>query len=425
MDNKTILNIMTHSNNSFDLTCEKDQKELLLLADKLNSFENISVSEYKSFLELESPPLMFKLAVKLVESRRLLMNITTPLTVGIVFAMWGEHHRLNKRSKINPNGENSLITKIEQLSWITEGTGVHWKLYPVDDGCPHHSFDIANKIAQESDAKAQVNVMRLNDAIPTETGPLQNLHHVDESKKGGAIILGCQKALEDGMDCVVYTDADNSVHLGQLGLLLAPYIENNTQVILGNRKHKESILVKQEERWGVGIKTLRHMQRMIGSQIFTQGIKDTQAAFKLYSHDALVDILKAPTVYDFSFDTDWILASMEQNKSIMTVPFAFIDSAAESASITQGPMTTWYTLLDGLVKAVRARNAEHNNEMAAIFDKEVTSYKDLELIIDILPPELMNAEDYQLGDPKIMSPKALKQWFDKAKIKAKQQPAMA
>lgn len=217
MDNKTILNIMTHSNNSFDLTCEKDQKELLLLADKLNSFENISVSEYKSFLELESPPLMFKLAVKLVESRRLLMNITTPLTVGIVFAMWGEHHRLNKRSKINPNGENSLITKIEQLSWITEGTGVHWKLYPVDDGCPHHSFDIANKIAQESDAKAQVNVMRLNDAIPTETGPLQNLHHVDESKKGGAIILGCQKALEDGMDCVVYTDADNSVHLGQLG----------------------------------------------------------------------------------------------------------------------------------------------------------------------------------------------------------------
>ena len=137
-----------------------------------------------------------------------------------------------------------------------------------------------------------------------------NLHHVDDSKKGGAIILGCQKALDDGMDCVVYTDADNSVHLGQLGLLLNPYMEQNIQVILGNRKHKDSILVKQEERWGVGIKTLRHMQRMIGNQIFSQGIKDTQAAFKLYSHSALVDILKAPTVYDFSFDTDWILAAM-------------------------------------------------------------------------------------------------------------------
>ena len=88
-------------------------------------------------------------------------------------------------------------------------------------------------------------------------------------------------------------------------------------------------------------------------------------------------------------------------------------------------MTTWYTLLDGLVKAVRARNATHSNEMAAIFDKEVKSYKDLELIIDVLPPELMNVEDSQLGDPKIMSPKALQQWFDKAKSKSKKEHAMA
>ncbi|GLR73507.1 glycosyltransferase [Aliivibrio sifiae] len=425
MDRETILNIISNSNDSFDLTCENDQKELLLLADKLHSFSMISISEYKEFIELEFPPLMFKLAVKLVESRRLIMDISTPLTVGIVFAMWGEHHRLNKKSKRNPHGENSLETKIEQLNWITQGSNVHWHLYPIDDGCPNNSFGIAHRIAQNSESNSQVNVMRLDDAIPTITGPLKNLDHVDDSKKGGAIILGCQKALDDGMDCVVYTDADNSVHLGQIGLLLSPYMEGNTQVILGNRKHKDSILVKQEERWGVGIKTLRHMQRMIGNQIFSQGIKDTQAAFKLYSHSALVDILKAPTVYDFSFDTDWILAAMEQNKSITTVPFAFIDSAAESASITQGPMTTWYTLLDGLVKAVRARNATHSNEMAAIFDKEVKSYKDLELIIDVLPPELMNVEDYQLGDPKIMSPKALQQWFDKAKSKSKTEHAMA
>jgi hypothetical protein len=415
MDRKTILDIISNSSDSFDLTCEIDQKALLFTADKLHSFSTTSIQDYKDLIESESPPLMFKLAVKLVESRRLIMNITTPLTVGIVFAMWGEHHRLNKKSNSNPNGENSLVTKIEQLNWITQGTNVLWKLYPVDDGCPHHSFDIANEIAQSNESRVQVNVLKLDDAIPTITGPLKNLDHVDDSKKGGAIILGCQKALDDGMDCVVYTDADNSVHLGQLGLLLTPYMKENVQVILGNRKHKDSILVKQEERWGVGIKTLRHMQRMIGDQIFSQGIKDTQAAFKLYSHSALVDILKAPTVYDFSFDTDWILAAMEQNKSITTVPFAFIDSAAESASIVQGPMTTWYTLLDGLVKAVRARNAEHSDEMAAIFDKEVKSHKDLELIIDVLPPELLHAEDAQLGDPNVMSPKALQQWFNKAK----------
>ena len=156
MDRKTILNIISHSNDSFDLTCENDQKELLLLAEKLLSFSMISVSEYKEFIELESPPLMFKLAVKLVESRRLIMNISTPLTVGIVFAMWGEHHRLNKKSKINPHGENSLLTKVEQLNWITQDSNVLWKLYPVDDGCPHNSFGIAHRIAQDDESREQI-----------------------------------------------------------------------------------------------------------------------------------------------------------------------------------------------------------------------------------------------------------------------------
>ncbi|XDF79404.1 glycosyltransferase [Aliivibrio fischeri] len=417
MDRKIISDIISNSDNTFDLTCEKDQNKLLLLADKLISFEHISISEFNNFVDAESAPLMFRLAVKLVESRRLILNISTPLSVGVVFAMWGEHHRLNKKSKHNPNGENSLLTKIDQLNWITKGTNVSWTLYPVDDGCPHGSYTIAKKMVSQLSSESQIHIMKLSDAIPTTEGPLKNLVDVNDSKKGGAIILGCQKALEDGVDCVVYTDADNSVHLGQIGLLLAPYAEKKAEVVLGNRKHKDSILVKQEERWGVGIKTLRHMQRMIGVQIFSQGIKDTQAAFKLYGQDALSDILKAPTVYDFSFDTDWILAAMEKNKSITTVPFAFIDSAEESASITQGPMTTWYTLLGGLVKAVRARNALHSNEMAAVFDKEVKSHKDLELIINTLPPELVNAEDHQLGDPNIMSPKALQRWFDKEKSK--------
>ena len=109
---------------------------------------------------------------------------------------------------------------------------------------------------------------------------------------------------------------------------------------------------------------------MIGQEIFTKGIKDTQAAFKLFGNVALRKIVKTPTVYDFSFDTDWILVAMEMNQPITTVPFAFIDSAAEFASIVQGPMTTWYTLLDGLVKAVRARHAAHSTEMADVFERE-------------------------------------------------------
>lgn len=68
---------------------------------------------------------------------------------------------------------------------------------------------------------------------------------------------------------------------------------------------------------------------MIGNVIFSKGILDTQAAFKLYQSDLLEKIIAEPTVYEFSFYTHWILAALREGVDIAQVPFAFIDSAAE------------------------------------------------------------------------------------------------
>jgi hypothetical protein len=186
-------------------------------------------------------------------------------------------------------------------------------------------------------------------------------------------------------------------------------------VVLGDRKHPEAVLVKQEGRWGIGIKALRHMQRMVGRAIFSHGIRDTQAAFKLYEADLLCQIVAEPAVFDFSFDTDWILAAIARGAVIETVPFAFIDSAAESASIAQGPMTTWEALLAGLVEAVRKHGVAHDEAMARVIDEEIHDARDLELLIDHLPPELADATDAELGDPAVMSPKRMQEWIRERK----------
>ena len=128
----------------------------------------------------------------------------------------------------------------------------------------------------------------LEKALPTTQTPLNNLKSAEDSRKGGAILLGCDKALQDGADVVIYTDADNSVHLSQIGLLIRPHLENGYKVVLGNRKDRDAVLVKQENRWGIGIKALRHMQRMIGVSIFARDIRDSQAAFKLYHKEQTV-----------------------------------------------------------------------------------------------------------------------------------------
>ena len=126
-------------------------------------------------------------------------------------------------------------------------------------------------------------------------------------------------AISDGKDAVIYTDADNSVHLGQIGLLLRPFIEDNCRVVLGNRKHPDAVLVKEEGRWGIGIKLLRHMQRMVAQAIISRNILDTQAAFKLYEISVLRKIIAKPTVFDFSFDTDWLLATCGK-RSVSRLP---------------------------------------------------------------------------------------------------------
>lgn len=402
----------------FDLTEADHQARLVQLADALLALPHLSPALLAMTARQPETPLAFKLAAKLVESRQIVLANERPFTIAVVFAMWGEQNRLHPKTAVNPNGEDSLRTKLDQLDWATRDTAVSWRLYAIDDGCPHDSGRIAQTIANDHPLGHRVTVCFLADALPTDSGPLANLASADDSRKGGAIIYGCMQALADGADAVIYTDADNSVHLGQVGLLLRPYLDHGYRVVLGNRKHPDSVLVKQEARWGIGIKVLRHMQRMIGATIFSQGIKDTQAAFKLYQRDLLADILQRPTVYDFSFDTDWILAVIAREEPFAAVPFAFIDSAAESASIVQGPMTTWETLLLGLLKAVRAHAIPHNEEMARVIDEEIHSYRDLELLIDHLPPELAQADAADLGNPALMSPQALQHWIQGRKQEA-------
>lgn len=407
--------LITGAKTEFDLTEAGDQESLFALTGELLALSDLSAEELKATARSEDTPLEFKIAARLVDSRRYMQSNERPLKVGVLFAMWGEQNRLHPKSSQNPNGEDSLRVKLEQLAWATLGTPIEWHLYAVDDGCPHGSGKIAAKIAAGHPLGNQVSVLFLEDAIPAAEGPLARLQSVNDSRKGGAVILGAMQAIEDGADVVIYTDADNSVHLGQIGLLLRQYLENSTRVVLGNRKHPDAVLIKQESRWGIGIKLLRHMQRMVGQAIFSRGILDTQAAFKLYQADVVQRNIADPTVFDFSFDTDWILAAIAHNEPFEMVPFAFIDSFAESASITQGPMTTWETLLMGLVKAVRKHQVPHSEAMARVLEEEIHSSADLDILIHHLPSQLEHATEKDFGDPSVMSPEEVQAWIQQRK----------
>ena len=49
--------------------------------------------------------------------------------------------------------------------------------------------------------------------------------------------------------------------------------------------------------------------------------------------------------------------------------------------------------------------------MAAVIEEEIGSHRDLERIIDRLPPELADAGEADFGNPEVMSPEALRRWL--------------
>jgi Glycosyl transferase family 2 len=414
----TLNTLIANAKTKFSLTEPADQESLYALTSALLELHELTLDALQEAARKADTPLEFKLAAKLVDSRRYALSMEQRLNIGVVFAMWGEQNRLLSKSDTNPNGEDSLRTKITQMNWVTADTPIDWTLYAVDDGCSHDSGKIAREIAHTHLLGEKVKVLFLSEAVPTDSGPLKKLKSVNDSRKAGAIILGCMQAISDGKDAVIYTDADSSVHLGQIGLLIRPFLDDNCRVVLGNRKDPDAVLVKEEGRWGIGIKLLRHMQRMVGQAIFSRNILDTQAAFKLYERNILQQIIDDPTVFDFSFDTDWLLAAISMGEPFAKVPFAFIDSFAESASITQGPMTTWEVLLMGLVKAVRRHGVPHSEGMARVLDEEIQSSADLDILIHHLPPELVNADAGVIGDPSAMSPEAVQVWIQERKAEA-------
>ena len=417
--NNLLIDLIKHSKSNLDLANVNDQESLYLLTNALLDIPDLSLDELCQIARNKETPLEFKIAAKLFESKKFLRENKQHVKVGVLFAMWGEQNRLLPKTEENPNGEDSLRVKLQQLDWAAQNSTIEWTLYAMDDGCPHNSGKIASEIAASSPMEKHVKILLLAEALPQKHGPLAGLKSAEDSHKGGAIILGALEAMKDGMDVVITTDSDNSVHLGQIGLLLKKYCYSGTRAVFGDRKDPDAVLVKEEGRWGIGIKLLRHIQRMIGYSIFSQGIYDTQAAFKLFESNFLDKIIQHPAVYDFSYDTDWIAATIALKEPFEKVPFAFIDSFAESASIAQGPMTTWELLLKGLVKQVRKHQLPHNVAMAQILDEEVQSSKDLDLLINYLPPELENVSDSELGNPKIMTPEQVRTWIQLRKSNIK------
>jgi len=185
----------------------------------------------------------------------------------------------------------------------------------------------------------EVRVLFLADAIAERLPIVGDLRSTDESRKGGSIRLGLWSAAQtpraSARHMVLYTDADLSTHLGQIGLLAPPLTKPSCHVAIGSRREVGSVVVKSGMRNDRG-KLFVYLWKRLLPQL--RGIVDTQCGFKAFDVPRLARWIGDTHDSGFSFDVELLLrAHMGQPGSLTKVPVAWIDSEAASTTAELEP----------------------------------------------------------------------------------------
>jgi glycosyltransferase involved in cell wall biosynthesis len=280
----------------------------------------------------------------LAKSRAIVSRLPAPLCISVVFAVYGEQHRI-LRPEEHELGEDFLRVKLDQLgSLFATRPDLGWDLTIVDDGCPDGSGRIAQQILDEHPLGDHGRVLHLQDAIDAGHPTARALHTTSDSRKGGSIQYGMYEAVHGGGEnqIVVFTDADLSTDLGQVGLL-AEGILSGADAAIGSRREPESVVVK------TGVRNTRgKLFIYVWKQLVTvlDDIVDTQCGFKAFRGEVVRDLVSGTKEKGFAFDVELLLRTqLKRRGSITKLPIAWIDSEAASTLTAMTPYL-------GMLKAI-------------------------------------------------------------------------
>ena len=147
-----------------------------------------------------------------------------------------------------------------------------------------------------------------------------------DSQKGGSIEYGMAVAAQDRSPnhVVVFTDADLSTHLGQLGNLIEPILRHGHDSAVGSRREPLSVVIKSGARNARGKLFIYLWKRLIPQ---LSPIIDTQCGFKAFRASVAEAIVRDTIEKRFAFDIELLLQTeLARPGSIARVPIAWIDS---------------------------------------------------------------------------------------------------
>ena len=332
------------------------------------------------------------------------------LRIAILMNLIHEHNRLRPSSDTNPNGENSLENKIDQLKWLFEGTDIEYKLIYVSGNCPWGSDDVLDFELERIMSKNVIHI-KIEDYI------IGNSYV--KNQKGGEIIFGIRSILQmDGypdngfFDCMLFTDADMTFDLSQIGTLLDGYFSGK-KLIIGNRMDPQSILVKNMTRAGDGVLMYRHIQRKLAPGFFMdKNLHDTQCPWKFLSRSVLADIEPELDSMDWAIDTDILSAAGKHGYLVYITYVTAIDSELESHGKAIGHFRRNRTIIEGTIHQAEKYGLEYDKEIAGLVRKYLKTDEDYRKLLEAgLPPSLSSLPNRDWGRSNLITVSLVENWL--------------
>ena len=290
----------------------------------------------------------FRIALKIAESHRILRNLNEPLTITLLNAVYKETSRMQPRAG-HPYGEDLIRFKMNALAHLESlSPMLSCRYFVIDDGCPDGSGGMARTILDQdfpaAVASGKARVYMLSEAIDANDPDLPaGLTHKDgpnRSVKGGAILFGMRKALNDdvvkGRHIIIDNDADLSTHPEQIGLLIEPILQQQAEAVAGSRRNQDSVALIGDSRNTRGLLFIGIIQRLLPEM--GRKITDTNRAFKAFTSSGLQRIIDRIAIYTFPYQIELLQACVSEDVPLEKRGIAYIDS--EAASTQQGDSIT-------------------------------------------------------------------------------------
>jgi hypothetical protein len=324
--------------------------------------------------------ILVELVSYLARARRHVLALDKPLSLGVVFAVWKEVRRLLPNSETNPTGEDALRAKVAELNWLFHDTPHNWGLYIVDDDCPEDSLEVARAIV-ETEVLSNVHLLRLADALPAPDLPMSRLESAALSTKGGAIHLGMQQAARDGHDYVMYTDCDNSNHMGQAGLLLHELAGLGKKVALGDRRSTRILewqTSRESESYGNYV--IKRVQALLNFDLL---LGDVTCPFKMFEREYLLGMLRQMDVFDFTVDFDIVGYVKTSGAPVAIVPVVSVDSDFETTWIALTNVRVWLQKLRGFLYVIQKYGLDHNPQAVRLVREKLWTAEQIRKVLDV------------------------------------------